>query len=126
MYRIAVEDRFSGAHRLRFYRGSCERLHGHNWVVRVQIEGASLGEDGLLIDFRKVKRKLTVLIKKLDHHYLNSLTFFKKREPTAENIAKFIFDVLQKQLSQKRVWLRSVRVKESEDSWAEYINGSGE
>lgn len=121
MYRIGIESGFSGAHRLRRYRGSCERLHGHNWIVRVELESEKIGQDGLVMDFRVLKKKLQSILNEMDHNYLNSLSAFKNTEPTAENIAYKIFNDIQKKLPKGKATVRSVRVHESRDSWAEYV-----
>ncbi|MFH1379567.1 MAG: 6-carboxytetrahydropterin synthase QueD [bacterium] len=120
MYRIGIESKFSGAHRLRRYRGSCERLHGHNWNVRVELESDRVGKDGLVMDFRILKKKVKAVLKQMDHNYLNSLAIFKKQEPTAENIACKIFKDIKKKIAKDTAHVKSVRVHESNDSWAEY------
>jgi len=116
MFEIKVAAEFSGAHKLREYQGRCEKLHGHNWKVEVIVSGAKLNKTGLLIDFRKIKSQLKKIIDKLDHKYLNELDYFKKFNPTSENIAKYIYDSLRKRISA----LKSVTVWESSDSSARY------
>ncbi len=120
MYSIGIQKTFSGAHRLRHYRGKCERLHGHNWEVHIVLAGETLGRDGLLIDFKIAMKELDRIVGKLDHQYLNTLTRFTKKEPTAENIAAYIFHTLKDSLQSRTVRIRSARVYESLDCWAEY------
>ena len=112
-----VETDFSAAHQLRGYKGSCERLHGHNWKVQIFLEGEELDEIGMLIDFREVKEKANRLIEKLDHRYLNELPEFSKVNPTTENIARYIFRELSKEINN----IKKVTVWESENSCASYI-----
>ena len=95
MYEVMVEGNFSAAHNLRGYRKKCEKLHGHNWKVRVGIRGGKLDKYGMLIDFRDVKDYLEKIIKKLDHKYLNEISHFKVTNPTSENIARFIYNDLK-------------------------------
>ena len=59
MYEVTVEDVFSSAHRLRNYRGKCERMHGHNWKVNVTVGGDTIDENGLLIDFQIMKEHIS-------------------------------------------------------------------
>jgi 6-pyruvoyltetrahydropterin/6-carboxytetrahydropterin synthase len=120
MFRLVVKDHFSGAHRLRKYHGSCERLHGHNWRVEAALIGAALGTDGLLIDFKEIKRLLHAILDKLDHTYLNSLPAFKHREPTAELIAQYLYGQFMTVLRKKKVRVDSITVYESDDSSAQY------
>ena len=94
MYEIAVEDTFDAAHCLRDYEGTCSRLHGHTYRVRAAFRFASLEETGLAFDFRKAKEVLGQIIERLDHQYINDLPEFSIQNPSAEAIAKFIFDGL--------------------------------
>ena len=97
MYEIKVEGYFSSAHKLREYKGRCENLHGHNWKVEVSVKSGSLDKIGLVADFRELREKLEKVLKALDHTYLNELDWFKKVNPTSENIAKYIFDSIKKE-----------------------------
>ncbi len=120
MYEIAVTSHFSGAHRLRCLRGKCEELHGHNWKVEVSVVSNRLGKDGIVIDFGVLKQKLEKILKSLDHTYLNDLSFFSRVEPSSENIAKYIFDKLRKELKGHPGILKKVTARESETSSATY------
>ncbi len=118
MYEIGVTRRFSAAHRLRDYNGKCENLHGHNYKVELTVYGDNL-TNGMLIDFVLLKQKLDAIIKNLDHSYINEIDPFTKIEPSAENIAEYIYNALSVQISDK-VYLSSVKVWESDDNWALY------
>lgn len=116
MFKIKVSGEFSSAHNLSGYRGKCEALHGHNWKVEAAVAGSKLDKTGMLMDFRKLKSALNKILDKLDHNYLNRLNYFKKINPTSENIAKYIFDNLRLQAINPE----SVTVWESENSAATY------
>jgi len=116
MYSIRVEAHFSSAHNLKGYKGKCESLHGHNWKVEVVVSQGSPGKDGMVMDFTILKTKLKRILERLDHRYLNEIPYFKKINPTSENIAKYIFDVLKKGIPR----LSAVTVWESENSAATY------
>jgi 6-pyruvoyltetrahydropterin/6-carboxytetrahydropterin synthase len=120
MYEITVISNFSGAHRLRYLHGKCEELHGHNWKVEVSVVSNRLGKEGVAIDFGVLKEKVEKVLKPLDHHYLNDLPYFSGREPSSENIAKYIFDKLKKELNRYSVNLKKVTAWESETSCATY------
>jgi 6-pyruvoyltetrahydropterin/6-carboxytetrahydropterin synthase len=120
MYEITVISNFSGAHRLRYLHGRCEELHGHNWKVEVSVVSNRLGKEGVAIDFGVLKEKVEKVLKPLDHHYLNDLPYFSGREPSSENIAKYIFDKLKKELNRYSVNLKKVTAWESETSCATY------
>jgi len=116
MYSIKVEANFSAAHNLRGYKGKCEELHGHNWKVEVEALSDRLNNAGMVLDFKYLKNKLNRVLEKLDHKYLNNIPYFKKANPTSENIARYIYDHLKSQISN----IQSVTVWESENSAATY------
>ena len=116
MYEIEVFRNFSAAHRLRGYKGKCENIHGHNWKVGVAVSSDKLNEIGIVIDFKEVKKKLKDVLNELDHKDLNSLKYFKKVNPTSENLAKLIY----KKLKKKGLPVSSISVWETDDSRATY------
>ncbi|PIQ86661.1 MAG: 6-carboxytetrahydropterin synthase QueD [Candidatus Omnitrophica bacterium CG11_big_fil_rev_8_21_14_0_20_43_6] len=95
MYNLKVQGGFSSAHNLRGYKGKCEDLHGHNWLVEIAVKSARLDDIGMVLDFKYLKKELSASLEQLDHKYLNQLSFFKKINPTSENIAKYIYDRLK-------------------------------
>ena len=101
MYEIKVTDEFSGAHRLRNYHGKCESLHGHNWNVKVNVYSDTLDRHGMVMDFKVLKKCLKKVLAPLDHTYLNELVCFKKKNPTSENIAKFVYEKLSRTIKKK-------------------------
>jgi 6-pyruvoyltetrahydropterin/6-carboxytetrahydropterin synthase len=119
MYSIKVEATFSSAHNLRGYKGKCEELHGHNWKVEVTVVKDKLDKTGMVLDFKFLKARLDKILNRLDHKYLNSIPYFKKVNPTSENIAKYIFDGISRQVS----GVNSVTVWESDNSQATYYGG---
>ncbi len=116
MYRIKVESDFSSAHNLREYKGKCEELHGHNWRVEVEVSSEKLDKTGMVLDFSFLKEKLNKILEGLDHKYLNDTPYFKKINPTSENIAKYIYD----RLKGLKIDVASVTVWESEKARATY------
>lgn len=116
MYEVKVMSNFSAAHRLKGYKGKCENLHGHNWRVELIVSSKTLDKSGLLVDFRVLKERLNNIIERLDHTNLNELPQFTKKNPTSENIAKFIFDMLKKDA----VSPQGISVWESDNTSATY------
>jgi 6-pyruvoyltetrahydropterin/6-carboxytetrahydropterin synthase len=119
MYELSIDAGFSAAHNLRGYEGNCERLHGHNWKVRVTLAASRLNKLGMVADFRDVKRWLKEILGDLDHRYLNDVKEFKKANPTTENIARIIHARLSKKLPGS-VRVKSVTAWESEGCAATY------
>ena len=95
MYSLKVQGTFSSAHNLRGYKGKCEDLHGHNWVVEIVIKSGQLDNIGMVLDFKYLKKKLNACLEQMDHKYLNKLAYFKRINPTSENIARHIYDQLK-------------------------------
>ena len=122
MYEISVDEEFAAAHNLCDYHGKCEDLHGHNYKVRVVLEGKELDSTGLLYDFVYLKRVIQHVIRSLDHKYLNELAPFDVLNPSAENIARHIFDETAKQLpaSPNAAKVSGVTVWETATSAATY------
>lgn len=120
MFQLRVSDHFSAAHRLRGYRGRCENMHGHNYRVEACLEGERLDDGGLLVDFGILKKKLKSVLSRLDHLVLNRLAFFRRHNPSAENLARYLHRELGRSLRRLPVRLRSVTVWESENSSASY------
>lgn len=83
---------FSSAHHLRNYCGKCENIHGHNWRVRLYVSRTELNGTGFVMDFKDLDRILKKITDVLDHKDLNSLDEFADLNPTAENIAIYIFN----------------------------------
>lgn len=126
MFEIMVQSHFSAAHNIRSLHGKCENLHGHNWRVEVSVGSKNLNPEGLVIDFEILKQKLDNVLKELDHKYLNDLPYFSRREPSSENIAKFIFTKLNKELKGYHVKLKRVSTWESDTSCAIYYGEKNE
>jgi 6-pyruvoyltetrahydropterin/6-carboxytetrahydropterin synthase len=122
MYEVFVDESFAAAHNLRNYKGKCENLHGHNYKVRVMLSGAELDATGLLYDFVHLKQVIHTVIHSLDHKYLNEVAPFDVLNPSAENIARHIYDEAVKQMHQapSGAAIASITVWETETSAATY------
>lgn len=120
MFEISIKSHFCGAHFLKGYKGKCANLHGHNWEVEIFLRGTKTNRLGMLVDFKEAKETLRAVLEKLDHQNLNVLPFFKKVNPTAENIAKFIFNELLPKFNFSNCRLHRVRVSETAGTAAFY------
>ena len=119
MYELVVESEFSAAHRLREYRGACEKLHGHNYRVELVVASEKLDALGMVADFRELKRLLQEAAERYDHAFLNDLAEFRKQNPTAENVARVLFEECSRRMP-RGVRARSVTVWESPRCGARY------
>jgi 6-pyruvoyltetrahydropterin/6-carboxytetrahydropterin synthase len=91
VFRVSVEETFAAGHALRGYKGKCENVHGHNYKVRVTLEGPELSSIGLLFDFKDLKEAIHGSIQQLDHRFLNDVPPFDQINPSAENLAKYFY-----------------------------------
>jgi 6-pyruvoyltetrahydropterin/6-carboxytetrahydropterin synthase len=122
MYEVFVDETFAAAHNLRNYKGKCENLHGHNYKVRVTLAGPELDATGLLFDFVHLKQAIQNVIRSLDHRYLNEMKPFDVLNPSAENVAKYIYEETSKQLhsAPNGAAISSITVWETDTSAATY------
>jgi 6-pyruvoyltetrahydropterin/6-carboxytetrahydropterin synthase len=122
MFTVRVEADFAAAHFLSRYHGKCENLHGHNYRVRLWAKGETLGEGGMLVDFGALKKILRDVLSTLDHTNLNDKAEFDN-DPSAERIAKYIFDEVRAKLPADTIdpsLLYAVDVYETQASMARY------
>lgn len=94
MYEIQVEGWFSAAHQLRLLDGQLEPLHGHNWHVRVTYAGAHLDGMDVLLDFTRLKPSLDRVLSAWHDRNLNDLPEFSTSNPSAEMVARRLFELL--------------------------------
>lgn len=121
MFELMIETHFSSAHQLRGYKGECERVHGHNWKVQVYLLAERLNEIDIAIDFHDLKKMTEEIVGQLDHRFLNDIFPFTEKNPSSENIAKWIYDSLRKRLDNDDISLSAVTVWESETASATYF-----
>ena len=107
---LRVKDRFQAAHFLENYKGKCEKIHGHTFIVEAALRVDRLDQTGIGIDFTEIKKALEELLP--DHTLLNDQFDFN---PTAENLSRYFFQQLKKQYP-----VTSVTVWESQDASATY------
>jgi len=119
MYELTIEREFSAAHRMSGYPGPCARLHGHNYRVRIAVAGDQLDDRGMLIDFSELKALCDGIIEGLDHQNLNELPPFADRNPSSENLARYLYESIRAQLPGS-VQIKEVKVFESANSSVTY------
>ncbi|WP_367716387.1 6-carboxytetrahydropterin synthase QueD [Nitratireductor sp. GISD-1A_MAKvit] len=116
MYRVSKEFHFSASHRLANLPDDhpCARLHGHNYIVVVELAGERLDNHGFVRDYRELKPLKDHIDDTLDHRHLNEV--FGHDGVTAEFLAKALFDWCRTRWSE----VTAVRVSETPKTWAEY------
>lgn len=119
MFELSVTGDIASAHFLRGYDGPCKDLHGHTWKIEVTVERDNLNDKGMVVDFIAIKKQLREFLSHIDHVCLNDLKYFKKANPTTENIAQYIYKEFAKVI--KPLKIKRVRVWESESSSVTYF-----
>jgi len=120
-YNLSVKSHFDAAHYLRGYPGKCANQHGHSWKYSVEIVGDKLDELGMLIDFVVVKKAMKESIENyIDHEMINNLIPFDEENPTAENLAKWIYGQITRTFPSWDIGLKSVTVWESDECAVTY------
>lgn len=114
-YRITKDFEFSASHVIEDlpFDHPCTRLHGHNFVVRLEMGAKVLDATGFVIDYGAMDEFKDYVDDYLDHHHLNDIVDFN---PTAENMAKYIFEWCLEE-----GWpVKSVGWSETPKTWATY------
>ena len=121
VFTVSVQAHYDSAHFLVHYKGKCEHLHGHRYVVEAAVQTAALNEAGIAFDFVDLKRELRELADDLDHRNLNDLPAFAGLETSAENQARWFYDGLKRRLPEPiAAGLVYTRVWETPTQWAQY------
>jgi 6-pyruvoyltetrahydropterin/6-carboxytetrahydropterin synthase len=122
VYEISKDFVFSAAHQIRFHGGKCERLHGHNWRVRVHVRASELNRIGMVVDFADLQAMVAEIGSRFDHRNVNEVPPFDEVNTTAELIARFFFVEAARRLASEgdRVKVSRVEVWENEGSLAVY------
>lgn len=113
-YTLKVVSDFASAHTLRDYPGACSRMHGHNWKVEAEVIACQLDSVGMGVDFKTIKSAVKKLTDTLDHRYLNDIEPFDSINPTAENIAAWLYRNLSEKLNNEYIQVSAITLWETE------------
>jgi 6-pyruvoyltetrahydropterin/6-carboxytetrahydropterin synthase len=112
---------FSAAHILRGYPAACERLHGHNYKVIIEVTADELDHLGMVLDYEDIKTISYKYIAQLDHQYLNNIPpFDQELNPTAENVAAWLYHNIAQDINNSRVSLASITIWETDHNYVIY------
>jgi 6-pyruvoyltetrahydropterin/6-carboxytetrahydropterin synthase len=120
-WKLKVKKDFAAAHQLRNYNGKCENMHGHNFGVEVEVEGNKLDPKvEIVMDFKVLKNELADVLETLDHKHLNEIEYFKHRNPSSENLARYVYEEMKKRVETDDIKLVYASVSENDSSVATY------
>lgn len=115
MYTISKEFHFSASHQLTHLPDDhqCARLHGHNYIVVIELASDHLNDDGFVRDYGQLKPLKAYLDDNFDHRHLNDVMNVAS---TAENLARHLYDWCVARWPETT----SVKVSETSKTWAEF------
>lgn len=119
-YLLKVVTEFASAHTLRNYPGACSRMHGHNWKVELEVVATGLDDVGMGVDFKEMKTAANEVGERLDHRYLNDLEPFTELNPTAENIAAYMYREIAAKLNSDTIRVNAVTLWETDRACVRY------
>ena len=119
---VTRQFEFDAAHYIDGYKGNCGNMHGHSWKFTVTVDGQVDPHTSMVIDFKALKEIVNKLVvDKLDHKILNHIIGVN---PTAENLAKWIYEVLYDELKTENYYLENVKLWENyPNCYVEYYGG---
>lgn len=123
MFTISIETRFAASHQLTLPDGSKEPIHQHDWTVTASVSSDKLNPTGVVIDFRRLRSILDNILEEFNNILLNDAGCFDDINPTAENVAKYIYQKLKPELP-KGVELAGVTICEEAGCLAEFQEDS--
>jgi 6-pyruvoyltetrahydropterin/6-carboxytetrahydropterin synthase len=119
MHSISKDFTFSAGHAIRGHTGGCERLHGHNYRVRIRLGAAELDALGMVMDFADLKAMAAEILDPFDHQVINDIPPFDERNTTAELFCEYVYREVEKRLvGDSRVSVERVEVWENDTSCA--------
>ena len=119
MFEIRVETKFNASHQLIFPDGKKESLHEHEWKLWVDVESEKLDNVGLVMDFHLLDEIIKKAIAQMNNISLNEIEYFQENNPSAENVARYIFEKIEPKLP-NGVTLVGIRAFEQPDFSAKF------
>jgi len=118
MYQITKDFAFSASHQLSgLHEGhKCGRLHGHNYVIRVELSSTGLDEAGFVLDYGELAPFGEWIDQHLDHRHLNDV--IPDMQPSAENLALYLHDIMTVILPDIPGLMIAIGVSETPKTWA--------
>lgn len=101
-YVVFKEQDFSAAHFLRDYHGMCERMHGHNYKIRICVGANELDSEEMVIDFADLRDTMQRVIARFDHQLLNEVAPFDAVNPTLETFARYLAEEIAREVDTER------------------------
>jgi 6-pyruvoyltetrahydropterin/6-carboxytetrahydropterin synthase len=119
-FEVGVVTTFSARHHLVGDFGPASQPHGHDYRVEASIAGTGLREDGTLFDISHLQDALLASVASLEGSDLNANAALATANPTAEVVARYVFDQIAPALARQGLQRLQTRVWESPSAYASY------
>ena len=123
MFTVSVDTHFRASHQLTLPDGSKESEHEHDWLVTAELGSDKLDRLGFVMDFKRLKGMVNDIVAQFDNLALERVLYFQQNCPSAENVAKYIYEALERELP-KNVKLQNIKVIEQPGCSAKFGNYS--
>lgn len=120
VFTLKVLNEISSSHVIEGHQGKCARLHGHNWKIEVEVECTQLDPLGMGMDFADLKDEVKAVTEPLDHRHLNDLPGFQTCNPTAENVAAYVYRETGKRINREHAQVTAVTIWETSKASVRY------
>ena len=119
MFAVSVEKHFRASHQLVLEDGTKEPAHNHDWSATATLSSAKLNNMGVVMNFQEIKAMLNEAVAEFENSALETIEYFQRKNPSAENVAEYIYEKLHKKLPEG-VKLRNIRVIEEPGCSAQF------
>ena len=116
VYIITKDFHFSASHELKKLpeNHQCYRLHGHNYILKIELQSKDLDTYDFVLDYGKLSKIKIYIDENFDHRHLNDV--MENNNPTAELIAKHFYDLFKPDFPQ----ISAIHISETPKTWAVY------
>ncbi|MGB1580621.1 MAG: 6-carboxytetrahydropterin synthase QueD [Nevskiales bacterium] len=119
-YTLKVRTEIAASHIIEGHTGKCARLHGHNWKIDVEVQVKHLDSLGMGMDFADLKAETQAVTEPLDHRHLNDLPGFEGINPTAENVAAYVYREVSSRINTDDIRVSQVTIWETDRASVAY------
>jgi len=95
LFTVSIQTHFWAAHSLTLPDGSREPGHSHNWAVTANVSSSELKPMGIVMDFGRLKTMVDGIVADFGKTPLEKVDYFRQNNPSAENVAKYIYEKLR-------------------------------
>lgn len=120
MFEIGIRRKFTASHALTNYKGTTEALHEHLWQMEAIFASEKLDDAGCVLDFVEIDRTIDKIIFPFSGKAIHESPMFADLSPSAENIARYLFESIKMEIEHPDVLLKKIVVWEDTDHFASY------